>query len=45
MRGCVNLYGVISHMLVVSNGIYLPTIGEPSSEQPFHLSIAIPSES
>lgn len=43
MRGCVTSYGIINHMLVVGNGIYLlPAISDSSSEQPFHISIVIP---
>lgn len=46
MRGCASSYGVISHMLVVGNGIYLfPTISRSSTEQPFHISTVIPSGS
>lgn len=44
MRGCASSYGVINHMLVLGDDIYLPlAIGGSSSEQLFHLSIVIPS--
>lgn len=46
MRGYASSYGVINHMLVVGNGIcLLSTISGFSLEQPFHVSIVIPSGS